>query len=152
MKTLKFICLLFIGFAFILGCSGNHANLNTQSRKVTKATQQELINNWSDYNIRYNHQVIVFDPKKDDKNILVGNYWVTVKDQDTWTQLVNGSERLPWGYTNQVWGNEIREIWLSDNQFYGYVTHAPNELISAQMVNENTVRLYRSRSEDRRTH
>ena len=135
-----------------MGCSGNYGNLKTQSEKEKKLTQQELINNWSDYDISYNHQVIVFDPKKNDKTILVGNYWGKVKDQETWTRLVNGNERRPNGYTNQVWGNEIREIWFADNQFYGYVTHTPNELISVRMVDENTARIFRSRNEDRRSY
>jgi hypothetical protein len=100
----------------------------------------------------YDNLVIVFDPKNDNKKILVGNYWSTVNDQETWTRLVNGNERLPWGYTNQVWGNEIREIWFTDNQFYGYITHAPNVLVSAQIVDETTVRVFRSRSEDRRNY
>ncbi len=152
MKTLKFICLLFIGFTFIIGCSGTNAKLKTQSENDSNATQQELINNWSDYNIRYSHLVIIFDPKKDDKKILVNNYWGTVKDQENWTELVNGTKKLPWGYFNQVWGNEIQEIWFPDNQFYGYVIHQPNELVSAQIVDENTVRLWHSRSEDRRVH
>ncbi len=152
MKTLKIIFLFFIGFAFIMGCSGNSGKLKTQPESDSKVTQQKLIDNWSDYNISYNHQVIIFDPKKDDKKILVDNYWGTVKDQETWTRLVNGNERLPWGYTNQVWGNEIREIWFADNQFYGYVTHQPNELVSAQIVDENTVRLWHGRSENRRNH
>jgi len=153
MKTLKYVSLMFIAFVFILGCSGNSGKLKTQSERDSKLTQQELINNWSDYHIRYNHRVIVFDPKEDDKNILVGNSWGTVKDQETWTRLVNGNERLPTkGYTNQVWGNEIREIWFTDNRLYGYVTHQPNELVSTQIVDENTVRLWHGRSEDRRSY
>ena len=135
-----------------MGCAGNYANLRNLSDSESKTIQQDLLDNWSDYDISYNHQVIVFDPKKGDKNILVGNYWGTVKDQETWTRLVNGNERLPWGYTNQVWGNEMREIWFADNQFYGYVTHASNELISVRMVDENTARIFRSRNEDRRNY
>ena len=138
---------------FFMGCSGNYANIRNLSENESNAIQQELLDNWSDYNISYNHQIILFDPKKDDKAILVGNYWWgTVKDQETWTRLVNGNERLPWGYTNQVWGNKFREIWISDSQFYGYVTHSQNELISARLVDENTVRLFHSNSVDRRNH
>ena len=152
MKILKYVSLLFIAFAFIMGCSGNSGKLRTQPESESKAIQQELNDNWSDYEIKYTNLIIVFDPKNDDKKILVGNYWRTVKDHETWAQLVNGNERLPWGYYNQVWGSEIREIWLSDNQFYGYVTHRPNQLISVQTVNENTVRIFNSRNDDRRNY
>jgi hypothetical protein len=135
-----------------MGCAGNYAHLRNLSDSESKAAQQDLLDNWSDYNIWYDNLVIVFDPKNDNKKILVGNYWSTVNDQETWTRLVNGNERLPWGYTNQVWGNEIREIWFTHNQFYGYITHAPNVLVSAQIVDETTVRVFRSRSEDRRNY
>ena len=140
MKTIMYVGLMLIAFVFI-GCSGNYGKLKTQSEKETKATQQELIDNWSNYNIRYNSVVIVFDQKSDDKKILVDNYWSTVKDQETWTQLVNGTKTLPNRSINQVWGKEFREIWIPDNQFYGYVIHQPRELVSAQVVDENTVRL-----------
>ena len=83
MKTLKYVSLMFIAFVFILGCSGNSGKLRTQSERDSKLTQQELINNWSGYHIRYNHRVIVFDPKEDDNKILVPGFWSTVKDQDT---------------------------------------------------------------------
>jgi hypothetical protein len=136
---------------FIIGCSGSNGQLKTQSEKETKATQQELIDNWSDYNISYNTVVIVFDPRKDDKKILVSNHLSAVEDQETWSQLVNGTKKLPKGYINQVWGNKIREIWLN-NRFYGYVIHQPNELISARIVDENLVRLFTSISVDRRVY
>ena len=148
MKTLKHVRILLIVFTLIIGCSGNNANIKNQSEDESKAIQQNLLDNWSDYDINYNRVVIVFDPQNDNKKILVGNYWGTVKDQETWTRLVNGSENLSSGY-NLVWGEPIREIWAHD-QFYGYVSHRERELVSAQIIDENTVRLIHTRSHDRR--
>ena len=146
MKIKRFAGITILTLFLFMGCTGNHANLNTKSEKETKITQQELINSWSDYDISYDTVVIVFDPKNDDKKILVDNYWSTVKDHETWTRLINGSERSPGGWeTNRVWGNPIREIWVY-NQFYGYVTHQPRELVAARIVDENTVRLFRNRT------
>ena len=152
MKTVKYVSLMLIAFVSIMGCTGSNTNIKNLSESESKGIQHELNDNWSDYEIRYTNLIIVFDPKNDDKKILVGKYWGTVKNHETWAQLVNGNERLPWGYSNQVWGSQIREIWLSDNQFYGYVTHRPNQLISVQTVNENTVRIFNSRNEDRRNY
>ncbi len=141
---MKYVSLLLIAFAFIMGCSGNYANIRNQSESESMAIQQELLDNWSDYDIRYTNLIIVFDPKNDDKKILVGNYWGTVNDQETWTRLVSGNERLPGSWqTNIVWGNQIREIWVN-NQFYGYISNQPLEQISAKTVDENTVRLFRT--------
>ena len=41
MKTLKYVSLMFIAFAFIMGCSGNYGKLKTQSEKETKPTKRE---------------------------------------------------------------------------------------------------------------
>ena len=144
MKTVKYIYLLFVGFTFILGCSGNNANIRNLSQSESKAIQQELNDNWSDYDISYNDVVIVFDPKDGDKKILVYNFWSTIKDQESMTQLVNGTNKLPNRRINLVWGEPIREIWVN-NQFYGYVTHHLSELVSAQIIDENTVRLIHTR-------
>ncbi len=145
MKTMKFICLLFIGLTFFIGCSGNNANIKTQSRNKSKITQQELLDNWSDYDISYNDVVIVFEPKGNDKKILVYNVWSRVKDQESMIQLVNGTNKLPNGLINLVWGEPIREIWVHD-QLYGYVSHRKRELINAQIVDEDTVRLIHTRN------
>ena len=130
----------------LIGCSGNYANIKNLSGSESKSNQQELLDNWSGYNINYNRVVIVFDPKDDDKKILVYNAWSTVKDQETWTRLVNGSEKLSLGY-NLVWGEPIREIWVND-QFYGYISHRERELVSASIIDENTVRLIHTHSGD----
>ena len=142
MKTLKYVSSIFLSFVFIMGCSGTSGKLKTQSETDSKVTQQELIDNWSDYDISYNSVVIVFDPKNDNKKILVDSYWSTVKDQETWTQIVKGNTNPTGkGWIYYVWGNRVREIWVPDNQFYGYVIHQPRELVSAKVVDENTVRL-----------
>ena len=129
-----------------MGCAGNYAHLRNLSDSKSKANQQEFLDNWSDYTINYNRVVIVFDPKDDDKKILVYNSWSTVKDQETWIRLVNGGEKLSLGY-NLVWGEPIREIWVHD-QFYGYVSHRERELVSVPIIDENTVRLIHTHSGD----
>jgi hypothetical protein len=52
---------MLIAFLLIFGCSGNNAIKNL-SESESKAIQQELLDNWSDYNISYIYSVIVFDP------------------------------------------------------------------------------------------
>jgi putative SOS response-associated peptidase YedK len=129
-------------FLFI-GCSGNNANIKNLSESESKAIQQNLLDSWSDYDISYDVRVIVFDPKNDDKKILVHSRWQTVKEQETWTQIVNGTivVRSQWGHFD-VWGDPIREIWVH-NQFYGYVSHKKSAVVAAKIVDENTVFLNR---------
>ena len=121
MKHLKCFCRPLVVFLLIIGCSRNYVIKNLPESE-SKAIQKELLDTWADYEINFRGAVIVFDPKNDDKKILVprGNLFgfYTVKDQETWTQIVNGT--IPNNNTNMVWGEPIREIWVK-NQFYGYV-------------------------------
>jgi hypothetical protein len=130
-----------------MGCSGNHANIKNQSEEKSKVTKQELIDNWSGYDIWYNFVVIVFDPKSDDKKILVDNLWNADEDQETLTKIVEGTHTSPGGLNVKVWEYETREIWVH-NQFYGYVIQKPRELVAARIVDENTVRLTHQYSGD----
>ena len=134
---------MFTVFICIVGCSGNYANIKNLSESESKAIQQELLDNWSDYNISYAVRVIVFDPNNDDKKILVHSRWPTVKDQETWNQIVNGTIIVHTGWPpGEIWGDPIREIWVN-NQFYGYVSHKRSAVVTAKIVDENTVFLNR---------
>ena len=146
MKILKSICLLVIGLVFVIGCSGFSGKLKTQPESESRVTQQELIKNSSDYEIRYNRVVVVFDPKNDGKKILIEDYWSRVNDHETWAQIVNGNTSGRYDEDiSQVWAfysnSGVREIWSPDNQFYGYVLYRQRELVSTKVVDKNTVRL-----------
>jgi len=151
MKTLKYVPLLFIGFAFIMGCSGNYGKFTPQARNESKETQRELIDNWSDYDIRLINRrgqltVVIFDPKNDGRKILVGNEWSTVKNQEMWTEIVkanktsNGDFKLP-GYSGGT--SRVHEIWGLDSQLYGLLIYEGYRvsLGSVKQVDENTVSL-----------
>ena len=79
-KRLAGIAILIL--IIFMGCSETNGKLKTQSESNLKVTQQELNDNWSDYDISYTVHIMVFDPKNDDKKILVSNDWYTVKDQE----------------------------------------------------------------------
>ena len=141
MNSKRLVGITILIFALVMGCSGNNANIRNQSRDKSEITQQKLIKNWSDYEISYNSMVIVFDPKNDDKKILVNKNWSRVKDQETWTDIFEPDQNATGhDYIYKVWGNETREIWVQ-NQFYGYVIQKQRELVAARIIDENTVRL-----------
>jgi len=144
-KSLTGIVILI--FAFIMGCLGTYGKLKTLSESDSKVTQQELINNWSDYDIWFKSAVIVFDPKNDDGKILLGGSWDTVKDQQTWTEFVKANTTSqghisPPSASYSTSG--VREIWGPDNQLYGYIIHQQGDSVSVKLVDENTLRLWYS--------
>ena len=148
MKTVKYISLMLMVFLLILGCSGNSGKLKTQSENDSKVTQQELIDNWSDYHIRYRAFAIVFDPKNDDKRILLGGkkgwWWSAIKDQESWTEFVKENttsqgDISPIGADFSMTG--VREIWGPDSQLYGFIITQRMDTVSTRLVDENTLRL-----------
>ena len=149
MNSIKYVSVMLIACISIAGCAGSYGKIKNQSAKDSKITQQELIDNWSDYHIWYKSAVIVFDPKNDDKMILVGNNWGTVKDQEMWTGIVKANTTIH-GNIDPVWASYsmtgVREIWGPENQIYGYVIHQQQDLVSAKVVAENTMRLYYHRA------
>ena len=149
MNIYKTSAIVVVILGLILGCSGDTARIKTQSAGDSKVTQQELIDNWSDYSIWFRATVIVFDPKDDDRKILVGNNWGTVKDQATWTQIVEANTTSS-GNLTPVWADfsmtNVREIWSRENQLFGYVIHQQGDLVSARLVEQNTMRVFYSRA------
>ena len=93
MKFLKYICLLVIGFAFIIGCSGDYGKLRFQTDTEEKMTLAELRKNREDYHVywctrAYHIPVaIMFDPKNDETRI-VGDSWIKISDQQTLSETI----------------------------------------------------------------
>ena len=136
-------------FIFIVGCSGKAGKIKTQSESDSKATQQELIDNWSDYSIWLKSAAVVFDPKNDDRIILVSSHWGTVKDQESWTEIVEANTTSD-GKISPLWADysmtRVREIRGPDNQLYGFIIHQQQDTVNVRLVEENTLRLWYNRA------
>jgi hypothetical protein len=133
--------------------------LKTQSEKETKATQQELIDTWTNYNINFtrdryerndrpfNATIIVFDPKTDERNILFGNNWSAVKDQETWAEIVNANVTSQGNFVvgPNFWPNYpdtyVQELLSTNNQLYGFIIRPKGVNIYAIQIDENSMRI-----------
>jgi hypothetical protein len=149
MKVNKLPGVLFAVFVLALGCAGSLGNLRNQSRADSTATQQKLVENWSEYHIWYRSAVIVFDPKSDDNTLLVSGQWATVKDQKRWSEIVrlNTTDK---GDLSPMFASysmtPVREIWSPDNQLFGYIIHQVNDSVSVKVVDDSTMRVFYSRA------
>ena len=153
MNSKRLAGLVILIVALVMGCSGNYGKVKPQSGSDSKVTQRELIDNWSDYNIWLSYYrgglaVIVFDPKNDNRKILVEGKWDTVKDQEMWTEIVktntssNGDFSMVWaGYNYNTTG--VQEIWGPDNQLYGFIIYQETvvQWVNVKLVDENAMRL-----------
>ena len=152
MNIKRFAGIVILIVIFILGCSGNYGKFKPQTRSESKVTQRELIDNWSDYDIWLSHRraqlaVIIFDPKNDNRKILVGSDWRKVKDQEMWQEIVkanttsDGDFKLPGAGPGGT--SRVQEIWGPDNQLYGFIIYQGYSvrLGNAKLVDKNTIRL-----------
>jgi hypothetical protein len=161
MKIIKFVFLMLTVFLCIVGCSGRYGKVKTQSESDAKATEKELLNNWTEYNVYMNRSylvvrlkgpheagAIVFDPKNDDRKILVGRYWDKVEDQKSWTEIVKANTTgagnfyiSPLGTTDNTFTTGVREIWGPDNQLYGFIIARVGHEVVVSKVDEKSIRL-----------
>ena len=149
MNSNKLGWILILAFFIIMGCAGNNARIDTLPAEQSKITQQELFDNWSDYTIWVGSAAAVFDPKDDDLTIEVGSHWNRIKDQQTWSEIVDANTTAQ-GNISPTWANyamtRFREIRSNDGQLlFGYIIHEQRALVSARIVDEKTVRLFYSR-------
>ena len=143
-------CSMILVFFALTGCAGDYARIKTLPADESKVTQQELIDNWSEYTIWLRSTVVVFDPKNDDRKIVVGSNWGTVNDQATWEEIVNANTTAE-GNITPVWANyamtRVREIRSPDaQQLFGYIIHQQGDLVSARLIDEKTMRLFYNRA------
>ena len=156
MKTIKYVCIMLIALVPIIGCSGSYQELKTKPVNDSAITHQELIDNWSDYNILFRQRngrlvVIAFDPKNDDRKILAENPWRTINDQATWVEILkanttsDGKFSLNGGYhspTTTLKTTGVLMIMGPDNQPFGFIIlQERRPYVQARMVDENTMRL-----------
>ena len=144
MKHIKCFCLTLVVFLLIIGCSRNYA-IKKLPESESKAIQQELIDNWQDYTIytiRY-QDCAVFDPKNDDRKILVGPAWDTIQDQDTWSEFMEvyiTSDGVFSVGDYRYQPTIVQEIWGPDNQLYGFVIYTHDRYAITELVDKNTLR------------
>ena len=142
------------------GCAGNYGIFKRKIGNESKATKQELIDNWSDYDILLIYHTaykpprliaIIFDAKNDNMTISVktSSRIVKVKDQEMWMQVVkehttsDGEFVLIWGPWQDTASTGVQEIWGPDNQLYGFTIYQENAVVldRVELVDEKTIRL-----------
>ena len=79
----------------------------------------------------------------------MGGIWGTVKDQETWTEIVrenisNDGDFDPVGADYAMTG--VREIWGPDKQFYGFIIHQQQDLVNVALIDNHTLRLWYDRA------
>ena len=157
-KSLAGIVILIM--ALTVGCAGNYGIFKRKTGDEIKSTKQELIDNWSEYDIlliyykgysRPRLVAIIFDAKDDDKKILIqeSRTMVRLKDKEMWTEILeehttsDGEFVLTWGSQQDTLYTGVQEIWGPDNQLYGFTIYQERAVVleRVELVDINTVLL-----------
>ena len=161
MKMIKYVFLMLTLFLCIVGCSGRYGEVKTQTESDARDTEKELLNSWTEYDVHINRSnlvvrlkgpheagAIVFDPKNDDRKILLGGKWDTVKDQKAWAQIVKANttseghfEISALGSSRPEYSTRVRDIWGPDNQLYGFIISRDGGEMVVSKVDEKSIRL-----------
>jgi len=122
MKLSHITVISIISAIIITGCSG-YGELVIESKNEAEITIEKLIRNSDDYDIHYFGygekfvSGIIFDPKKDNKKLLLGNMWVEINEQTTISDIVKRIE----GSDFQGFIPTLYKIIGPDGVFYGYL-------------------------------
>lgn len=151
---------MFILILLVTGCAGNYGMFKRKTGSESKAAKQQLIDNWTDYDIsliyhtRYKPPrliAIIFDAKNDNITLMVqsASRMVKVVDGEMWNEVVkdhttsNGEFILAWGPRQDAASTGVQEIWGPDDQLYGFTIYQANAVVldRVEAIDENTIRL-----------
>jgi hypothetical protein len=122
MKLFHVTIITIISAIIITGCSG-YGKLVIESKNDAEVTIEKLIKNSDDYDIHYFGygkkfvSGIIFDPKKDNKNLLPGDMWVEINEQITISDIVKRIKRSDFPSFIPT----LYKIVGHDGVFYGYL-------------------------------
>jgi len=144
MKNIQYITNSFVYILLVflfVGCSSYGKTMMV--RKGMPVTLDELTSNSADYNVYYHginpHLVsgIIFEPKNDDKTLVLGGNWVKVDDSRVIANVVEQIRRNDFpGYLPQKY-----QIIGPDNGMYGYIYTGWFHLVIRQL-DKDTLSVY----------
>ena len=119
-KSLGLVFLLIISVSYGCSTTSKYGTYSFAPPSKQGVTIDSLYKNWKDYHVFYagvstsQPNAILFDPRKDDRRLIVHKWWVEVKDPETMSELMGFIYNSPW-YPS------LRSIIGPDHQLYGYL-------------------------------
>ena len=144
MKMKKYIGLAVIAMILIFPMSGfawfnNYGKIRLQPWRGEKMTVEKLKERWQDYRVYYagldidKPGAIMFDPKNDERELVLHKWWDPVKDRDELEEIIQWADTSYSHYYPAVW-----RILGPDDQFYGYLFTAHHHVL-IRVVNDKTM-------------
>jgi hypothetical protein len=143
MKKYKFLS-VFLFAIIIFSCasqSNNYGMLRMIHENQNRATIQDLISNWENFNIYYSDIYEGYNPRaalgimfypKNNETTLVGDRWKKVNDQKDLIEMTR------WIYSNTQNEPWLNEILGPDGKFYGYLYYSYG-FVTLKVVDDKTM-------------
>jgi hypothetical protein len=141
-KNMRLARLALLAVIVISGCS-DYGKLKNQPPYGEQVTIQDLVENLNDYTVYYsgyavnNPSGILFDPKDDNKILVLSNRWIKFEAQEEVLEVVSWIkiQDFPHGYPG------LYRILGLDNEVYGYLFTGWNHLV-AKSIDKKTLFVY----------
>ena len=139
--------LLFIA-AFMSACAaGNYGKIRSLPADEAQALTGNLESAWETYGIRFiPTKALLLTPKAGAQKLLVGREWVEVANRATWDDMVRQNTTAGGDIRSWFPMSAFRKIEDPGGNLYGYITHANRDLVSARVVDAQTMRLFYQRA------
>jgi hypothetical protein len=141
--------MILIGFCAVACATETGPRFNSMLGTDQQRIQQELENNADQYFIHFiPEHAVLFDPKDDNNTLKVSGRWIRVgeAEEKRWIEILRQN-------TNTA--DNVISIWLGastgfleiigpDEQFFGYLVHEKDDLVSLKIIDRNTMRIFYS--------
>ncbi|MBT8358373.1 MAG: hypothetical protein KJO61_11440 [Deltaproteobacteria bacterium] len=142
MKIFHVTFIIIISAIIISGCS-SYGNLVVKSKNESEGTIEKLIKNSDDYDIHhfgYGTKFvsgIIFNPKNDNKDLLLGDMWMTINEPTTISDIVTRMK----GSDFRGFNPTLYKIVGPDGVFYGYLFTGWSHVVFKK-INDDTMSVY----------
>ena len=142
MKLSHITIITIISAIIISGCSG-YGKLVIKSKNDAEVNIEKLIINSNDYDIHYFGygkkfvSGIIFNPKRDNKKLLLGDIWVETNDQTTIADIVKRMKNS----TFSEFIPTLYKILGPEDAFYGYLFTGWFHIV-LKKIDDNTLSVY----------
>lgn len=140
----KPMLLFTVGAVFIAACAaGNYGKIKKLPPDEAQTLTSNLESAWETYDIRVvPNRAVLLTPKAGDNTLAVGSEWTTVANRATWEEMIRQNTTPRGDIRTWFPSSGFRKIEDPSGNFYGIIAHANRDLVSARVLDAQTMRLF----------
>ena len=126
-------------------CTGNYGKIRKLPSNEAQALTNNLESAWENFDVRFiPNRALLLIPRNGASPLQVGDEWVRVANRATWEDLVRRNTSAEGDPRAWFPMSGFRKIEDTSGNILGFITHAQQDLVSARVVDDQTMRLFYS--------